>query len=67
VYVVSLPAGPIWALHSFYLTTTALMLVWYLRYAAPAGRISRSTVTTGRARHAGRESDGFPISPGVPD
>ena len=55
VYVVSLPAGPIWALHSFYLTTTALMLVWYLRYAARP------------ARRAGRESDGFPISPGVPD
>lgn len=36
VYVFSLPAGPIWALHSFYLTTTALMLVWYLRYAAAA-------------------------------
>jgi putative flavoprotein involved in K+ transport len=33
VYVFSLPAGPIWALHSFYLTTTALMLVCYLRYA----------------------------------
>jgi uncharacterized protein with PQ loop repeat len=32
VYVFHLPAGPIWALHSFYLLTTALMLVWYLRY-----------------------------------
>ncbi len=32
VYVFSLPAGPIWALHSFYLLTTALMLVWYVRY-----------------------------------
>jgi hypothetical protein len=38
VYVFSLPAGPIWALHTFYLTTTALMLVWYLRYPAPRGR-----------------------------
>ena len=38
VYVFSLPAGPIWALHSFYLTTTALMLVWYLRYAKTRGR-----------------------------
>jgi uncharacterized protein with PQ loop repeat len=33
IYVYSLPPGPIWALHSFYLTSTALMLVWYLRYA----------------------------------
>ena len=32
IYVFSLPVGPIWALHSFYLLTTALMLAWYLRY-----------------------------------
>ena len=32
IYVFSLPAGPIWALHGFHLVTTALMLVWYLRY-----------------------------------
>src|SRR5262245_44061858 len=32
VYVFHLPAGPIWLLHSFYLFSTALMLVWYLRY-----------------------------------
>jgi hypothetical protein len=33
VYVFSLPAGPIWALHGFYLVSTALMLFWYLRYS----------------------------------
>jgi hypothetical protein len=32
VYVFSLPAGPIWALHAFYLVSTGLMLAWYLRY-----------------------------------
>src|SRR5687768_4777758 len=32
VYIFSLPPGPIWLLHSFYLVTTGLMLVWYLRY-----------------------------------
>jgi hypothetical protein len=32
-YVFSLPPGPIWLLHTFYLVTTGLMLVWYLRYA----------------------------------
>lgn len=31
-YVFSLPAGPVWVLHSFYLVSTVLMLVWYLRY-----------------------------------
>ena len=32
VYVASLPLGPIWALHGFYLGATALMLFWALRY-----------------------------------
>jgi hypothetical protein len=32
VYVLSLPPGPIWALHSFYLVSSGLMLGWYLRY-----------------------------------
>jgi uncharacterized protein with PQ loop repeat len=31
-YVLHLPAGPVWVLHTFYLLSTALMLVWYLRY-----------------------------------
>lgn len=38
VYVFSLPAGPIWALHSFYVVTSLLMLGWYLRYTPPASR-----------------------------
>ena len=36
VYVFSLPAGPLWVLHSFYLASTALMLTWFLRYRVPA-------------------------------
>jgi hypothetical protein len=32
VYVVSLPPGPIWALHAFYLVSSGLMLGSYLRY-----------------------------------
>jgi hypothetical protein len=32
-YVFSLPPGPIWLLHSFYLGSSGLMLGWYLRYA----------------------------------
>jgi hypothetical protein len=38
VYVFHLPIGPAWVLHSFYLVTTALMLFWYLRYAARRDR-----------------------------
>jgi len=32
VYVYSLPAGPIWFLHAFYVVATGLMLLWYLRH-----------------------------------
>jgi hypothetical protein len=32
IYVFNLPARPMWVLHTFYLRSTALMLVWYLRY-----------------------------------
>ena len=31
IYIFHLPMGPIWLLHAFYLVTTGLMLVWYLR------------------------------------
>lgn len=34
LYVFSLPVGPIWFLHAFYLVASALMLVWFLRYRA---------------------------------
>lgn len=35
LYVFSLPIGPIWALHSFYLLTSAFMLAMYLRHREP--------------------------------
>ena len=38
VYVAQLPAGPIWALHSFYVLTSGLMLIWHLYYASAAAR-----------------------------
>ena len=31
VYVFSLPPGPIWVLHAFYLVSSGLMLYWYVR------------------------------------
>ena len=45
VYVFHLPAGPIWLLHSFYLLTTALMLVWYLRYQWRRSAVRASSPT----------------------
>lgn len=57
IYVLSLPPGPIWAMHAFHLTATALMLFWYLRYtwprrgrtgeAASSRRETRELVTVG--------------------
>ncbi|MFB0836084.1 hypothetical protein ACX8Z9_13230 [Arthrobacter halodurans] len=38
VYVFSLPAGPIWALHGFHLSTTGFMLAMYVRHHTPAHR-----------------------------
>jgi hypothetical protein len=38
VYVYSLPAGPIWALHAFYLVSTGFMLAMYLRHGGPGSR-----------------------------
>ena len=35
VYVFSLPPGPIWVLHSFYILSSGLMLAWYLRWGRP--------------------------------
>ena len=32
VYVLSLPVGPIWALHSFYMVSSFAMLVMWLNY-----------------------------------
>lgn len=33
IYVFSLPPGPIWVLHSFYVVSTAVMFVWHRLYA----------------------------------
>lgn len=38
VYVFSLPAGPLWVLHGFYLVTTAFMLAMYLRHVGLRSR-----------------------------
>ncbi|MEO6411750.1 MAG: hypothetical protein ABIO48_04110 [Pedococcus sp.] len=32
VYVLTLPPGPLWALHGFYLASTAVMLLWWWRF-----------------------------------
>ena len=47
IYVLQLPAGPIWALHSFYVVTSGLMLIWHLRYARRASRSDDISSSTG--------------------
>jgi uncharacterized protein with PQ loop repeat len=46
IYVFSMPVGPIWALHSFYVVSSALMLFWYLRYEVSRRRHAWAGVAT---------------------
>lgn len=39
VYVFQLPPGPVWFLYFYNLVSTALMLVWYLRYEGLPNRL----------------------------
>lgn len=48
IYVFNLPPGPIWVLHSFYLATSALMLVWYLRFHWRPGSTSERIAKLGK-------------------
>ena len=56
-YVVSLPFGPIWVLHGFYLVTMALMLVLYA-VSARARRVRRSGESAPTVASVPRESGG---------
>ncbi len=47
VYVVSLPLGPIWLLHFFYVVASALLLIWYLRFSVH----NRPTAQASPRRH----------------
>lgn len=61
VYILDLPAGPIWILHGFYTVSTALMLIWCLRQRVAGTRaVEIETHSLGlsqqlRERSAGRE------------
>ncbi|KRC63561.1 hypothetical protein ASE12_01530 [Aeromicrobium sp. Root236] len=49
VYVLSLPIGPVWFLHAFNQMSTAIMLIWFLRYAHPGGESGETEL--GRLDH----------------
>lgn len=73
IYVFSMPIGPIWALHSFYMLSSALMLFWYLRYEISKRRrgstgVERAATTlqppeTRRPSIASRSTAGAPNTP----
>ncbi len=56
LYVFRLPPGPVWFLHSYNLVSTALMLVWYLKYEACSRRRRSSSLDLGGAKDIGREA-----------
>ncbi|HEU5483283.1 MAG TPA: hypothetical protein VFU98_00140 [Microlunatus sp.] len=43
-YVISLPAGPLWFLHGFYLVTSAVMLALHLRHGSGSAAARHATV-----------------------
>jgi hypothetical protein len=57
VYVLQLPAGPVWALHAFHTLSTALMLVWYVRYVVLRNRAQRSVRHIRARRGIGTRSE----------
>lgn len=50
IYVFQLPPGPIWALHSFYIIASALMLFWHVRYVHRPRRQPATRRSTMRSR-----------------
>ncbi len=55
VYVFTLPPGPIWLLHTFYILTSALMLAWSVRYgrrSSPADNPAAPAAILQGAHHA---------------
>ena len=57
VYVFQVPVGPVWATHAFNLTTSGLILFWYLRYGCRPRALVR-----GAAVSELEESSGVPWS-----
>jgi len=52
IYVFSMPVGPLWLLHTFYLASSALMLFWSVRYTAERGKASLSNPQPGGAKNS---------------
>ncbi len=63
IYVFSLPAGPLWALHSFYLLSSALMLFWWARFRRRNDRAGTRIGQRGAAGRPARQGRATPAGP----
>ena len=61
VYVLSLAPGPVWALHAFNLSSTAFMLLWFLRFEF----LPRRRRGSGRSGLRGVNQVGAPVGQGA--
>ena len=67
VYVFSLPFGPIWFLHIFYLLSTALMLCWWWRYHwLPSRQARRTSMPAGPLASSRAPAGSRPLSSSRP-
>lgn len=60
IYVASLPPGPIWVLHGFYVVTEALMIVLYVRQVRAAAAHPRPDAPRSRSRRDARAGHADP-------
>jgi uncharacterized protein with PQ loop repeat len=61
LYVFTLPFGPIWFLHSFYLVACGLMLMWFLHYSSAWRRLITRR-REGRRAHGAQRAQGTPVA-----
>lgn len=52
LYVISLPVGPIWLMHSFFTISSLIMLAWYIIYRTSPEPVAR---ITGTVKHVALE------------
>lgn len=52
-YVFSLPPGPIWLLHAFYVVSSACMLVWFVRFRGSTRPVRQGTTAQREAFEVG--------------
>lgn len=62
VYVFSLPFGPLWFLHTFYVVSSAFMLLWWWRYCWVPSREQRYPCSRSADRSAPALQSGYVVA-----